>query len=77
MYNLIIAQALAAIIKFLIGADYKRIESQVKIWADKKVEGASKRKGVLDALEVIGLTLAPNLVNLAIEIAVTKLKTVK
>ena len=70
--------AIAMFIKLILGSDiFNRVQSAVIRWADKKIAGAEKRKGVLDELEVIGLKASEWVLRLSIELAVAKLKDYK
>ena len=68
----------------LIGGDtFVRIENSVKRWEEKAKDelepvttGADKKAAVLAELEILGIDLAGWLANLAIELAVGKLRQV-
>ncbi|MGZ5000627.1 MAG: hypothetical protein ACXV7F_10020 [Methylomonas sp.] len=73
--NPLLASAVSVFIRIVLGSSvFSRIEASVMRWADKKISGAEKRKGVLDELEVIGLKTAEWVLRLGIELAVGKLK---
>ena len=66
----------------LIGSDtFVRIENSVKRWEEKAKDelepvttGADKKAAVIAELEILGIELAGWLANLAVELAVAKLK---
>lgn len=66
----------------LIGSDtFVRIENSVKRWEEKAknelepvTTGADKKAAVIAELEILGIELAGWLANLAVELAVAKLK---
>jgi hypothetical protein len=73
--NVVITQAITVLARLLIGSDaFARILGAVERWADKEVESAKKRNGVLAELEIIGLGLCESLVRLGVELAVTVVK---
>lgn len=73
--NPVVLAAVNIFIKIVLGSDvFKRVEDRVVEWADRKISGAEKRKGVLDQLEVIGLKQAEWVLRLAIELAVGKMQ---
>jgi len=72
MGNIILITAINVVAKLVLGSGVlDKILALVNEWADKKIDGASKRQGVLDAIEVSGLKLSKSAANLAIELAVT------
>jgi hypothetical protein len=75
MNSFLIQQVIQVVAGLLLGSDvFTRILGVVERWADEKIDGASKRQGVLDELEVIGLTLTKSAANFGIELAVQFLK---
>lgn len=73
--NFLIQQAIRVIAQLILGSDiFTRILGVVERWADKELDGASKRDGVLDEIEVIGISLTKSAANFAIELAVQFLK---
>lgn len=78
MGNIILRQAILLVAKLVLGSGVlDKVLVLVTKWADKKIDGAAKREGVLDAMEVAGLKLSKSAANLAIELAVTLLARVK
>lgn len=74
MGNIILQQAIFLVARLVLGSGVlDRVLQLVTEWADQKIDGASKRQGVLDAMEVAGLKLSKSAANLAIELAVTVL----
>lgn len=72
MGNVIVIQVIKMLASLVLGSGiFDKILNEVTVWADKKIDGASKRQGVLDALEVAGLKLSKSALNLGIELAVT------
>lgn len=73
--NAAIAFAIHTLASLIIGTDiFYRIEAAVNRWAEKEIDSASKKEGVLAELEVIGLNLSKSLANLGIELAVQLVK---
>lgn len=73
--NTAIQFAIQALASLILGSDiFTRVLGAVERWADKEIDGASKRQGVLDELEVIGLDLLKYEANLAVELAVAFFK---
>lgn len=61
---------------FLLGSDiFQKIKNVVSKQEQKLIEGPKKRDAVLAELQVIGIGVAANLLNLGIELAVAWLKT--
>jgi len=61
---------------FLLGSDiFQKIKNVVSEQEQKLIEGPKKRDAVLAELQVIGIGVAANLLNLGIELAVAWLKT--
>lgn len=78
MGNIILIQAIKLVASLVLGSGVlDKVLAMVTEWADKKIDGASKRQGVLDTMEVSGLKLSKSAANLAIELAVTLLSRVK
>lgn len=78
MSNIILQQAILLVARLVLGSGVlDKVLAFVTEWADKKIDGAAKRQGVLDAMEVAGLKLSKSAANLAIELAVTYLNKVK
>jgi hypothetical protein len=74
--NTAIQFAIQALASLILGSEvFTRILGTVERWAEKKITGAEKRKGVLDELEVIGLKLTESLARFGVELAVQYLKT--
>jgi len=72
MGNIILITAINIVAKLVLGSGvFDKILALVTEWADKKIDGAAKRQGVLDSIEVAGLKLGKSATNLAIELAVT------
>lgn len=72
MGNIILITAINIVAKLVLGSGvFDKILVLVTEWADKKIDGAAKRQGVLDSIEVAGLKLGKSATNLAIELAVT------
>ena len=72
MGNIILVTAINIVAKLVLGSGvFDKILALVTEWADKKIDGAAKRQGVLDSIEVAGLKLGKSATNLAIELAVT------
>lgn len=84
MGNTIITFLIEQLAAMLIGGDtFVRIENSVKRWEEKAKDelepvttGADKKAAVLAELEILGIELAGWLANLAIELAVGKLRQV-
>jgi hypothetical protein len=75
--NILVLQAIKILASLLLGSGvFDRVIAVVKDWSDKQIDGAKKREGVLNQLEVIGLGLSASLTNLAVELAVQYLKKV-
>ena len=75
MQNAIVIAAIQMVARLILGSDvFGRILMTVERWAQKKIEGAEKRAGVLDELEVIGLKLAESAARLGVELAVQIVK---
>jgi hypothetical protein len=75
MQNAIVVAAIQMVARLILGSDvFGRILMTVERWAQKKIEGAEKRAGVLDELEVIGLKLAESAARLGVELAVQVVK---
>lgn len=78
MQAFLLKQAILAISNIILGSGVlDKVTVLVKEWADKKISGAEKREGVLDAMEVAGLKLSKSAANLAVELAVQLLSRVK
>lgn len=78
MGNIILIQAIKLVAKLVLGAGVlDKVLALVNEWADKELDGASKRDGVLNDMQVAGLKLSKSAANLAIELAVTLLTRVK
>lgn len=78
MGNLLLKQAIFLVARLVLGSGVlERTLALVTEWADKKIDGAEKRQGVLDAMQVAGLNLSKSAANLAVELAVTLLGRVK
>ena len=61
---------------FLLGSDiFQKIKNVVSEQEQKLIEGPKKSDAVLAELQVIGIGVAANLLNLGIELAVAWLKT--
>ena len=61
---------------FQLGSDiFQKIKNVVSEQEQKLIEGPKKRDAVLAELQVIGIGVAANLLNLGIELAVAWLKT--
>jgi hypothetical protein len=74
--NTAIQFAIQVLASLILGSEvFTRILGTVERWAEKKITGAEKRKGVLDELEVIGLKLTESLARFGVELAVQFLKT--
>ena len=72
MGNIILQQAFMLVARLVLGSGVlDKVLVLVTEWADKKIDGAAKREGVLDAMEVAGLKLSKSAANLAVELAVT------
>ena len=72
MGNIILQQAIMLVARLVLGSGVlDKVLVLVTEWADKKIDGAAKREGVLDAMEVAGLKLSKSAANLAVELAVT------
>jgi hypothetical protein len=84
MGSTIITFLIEQLAAMLIGGDtFVRIENSVKRWEEKAKDelepvttGADKKAAVLAELEILGIELAGWLANLAIELAVGKLRQV-
>lgn len=84
MGSTIITFLIEQLAAMLIGGDtFVRIENSVKRWEEKAKDelepvttGADKKAAVLAELEILGIDLAGWLANLAIELAVGKLRQV-
>ena len=82
MGNTIITFLIEQLASMLIGGDtFVRIENSVKRWEEKAKDelepvttGADKKAAVLAELKILGIDLAGWLANLAIELAVGKLR---
>lgn len=62
--------------KFLIGGDiFERIKGIVLRQDDKQLSGVEKRHAALEEIKIIGLSISTFFINLAIELAVTYLRT--
>lgn len=73
--NTLTLSVVSMFVKLVLGSElFTRVEAAVERWADKKIAGAEKRKGVLDELEVLGIKAAEWALRLAIELAVGKMK---
>jgi hypothetical protein len=73
--NFIILEAIQAFANLILSSDvFARILATVERWADKEIDDASKRAGVLAELEIIGLQLLQWEANLGVELAVAYLK---
>ena len=73
--NPLVALAVQTFIKIVLGSDlFSRINALVGRWADRQIDGAAKRHGVMADLEIIGIQSAEWAIRLAIELAVGKLK---
>lgn len=78
MGNLILQQAIFLVARLVLGSGVlDKTLVLVTQWADVKIDGAAKRQGVLDAMQVAGLKLSKSAANLAVELAVTLLTRVK
>jgi len=70
------AVVISSFASFLLGSDtFARIKGVVLQQEQKLIEGSKKRDAVLAELQVIGIGVAANLLNLGIELAVAWLKT--
>jgi len=70
------AVVISSFASFLLGSDtFARIKGVVSKQEQKLIEGSKKRDAVLAELQVIGIGVAANLLNLGIELAVAWLKT--
>jgi hypothetical protein len=84
MGSAIITFLIQRLATMLIGGDtFTRIENCVKRWEEKAKDdlepvttGADKKAAVLAEFQILGIELAGWLANLAIELAVGKLRTV-
>ena len=82
MGSSIVAFLIKQLASILIGSDtFVRIENSVKRWEEKAknelepvTTGADKKAAVIAELEILGIELAGWLANLAVELAVAKLK---
>ena len=71
------ATVISSFAKFLLGSDtFERIKAVVLRQEDKDLPGEAKRISAVDEIKVIGLGIATWAVNLAIELAVSYLRTV-
>lgn len=71
------ATVISSFAKFLLGGDtFERIKAIVLRQEDKDLPGEAKRISAVDEIKVIGLGIASWAVNLAIELAVSYLRTI-
>lgn len=71
------ATVISSFAKFLLGSDtFERIKAIVLRQEEKDLPGEAKRISAVDEIKVIGLGIATWAVNLAIELAVSYLRTV-
>lgn len=76
MNSFLIQKAIQIVAGLILGSDvFVRILGVVERWADEKIDGATKRQGVLDELEIIGLSLTKSAANFGIELAVQLLRS--
>jgi hypothetical protein len=62
--------------RIVIGsAAFERVIALVEKWAAAEVSNAEKREGVLSDIQIIGLKLTESAARLALELAVTFLKS--
>ena len=71
--NAALLSVVIEVVKAFVGSEtFVRIEARVMEWMDKKIDGAAKRHGVMDDLEVIGLKVSEQVVRMVIELVVLK-----
>lgn len=71
------ATVISSFAKFLLGGDtFDRVKGIVLRQEDKDIPGEAKRVSALEEIKVIGLGIATWAVNLAIELAVSYLRTI-
>lgn len=64
--------------KFVIGSDvFTRVKAVVERQESKELSGVEKRQAALDEIKEIGLEIANWAINLALELAVAYLRSVK
>jgi len=70
------ATVISSFAKFLLGSDtFERIKGIVLRQEDKNLPGEAKRISAIEEIKVVGLGIATWAVNLAIELAVSYLRT--
>lgn len=75
--NAIVIQNLIAGLLTLLGWDdwYIHVQGAVDRWAEKEIDGASKKTGVKAELEIIGVKAADWIVDTLIQLALVELRS--